>query len=320
MKYPCLLLVLCVTGTLLSQPPQVSAQVGARVVGLWQFNEAAPGTANDSSGFGNHGVDIGVDTGQTGRVPSMPDFGNALSVRHKPIEKTEGGIPQNAALSYVDVDGSSSLRIGQSADDSWSITLWAHQISNGGEYIDLYGRYIALEEGFPFYFDSGTTGDDQYYFWSQDVPPVRAWMKGVGGELPPSDVFDQWAHYAIVYDGSAAEDNFKLYRDGDQGPNGGLRTWTVDSALEGFDAEDGVPGAVQIGAQTHPTLPPKDMSLPRNFHGNFDDVAIFNGALTKDEIATIMDGDFRAHVPEPSSLSLFAVAVTVTGLLFRRRR
>ena len=109
-------------------------------------------------------------------------------------------------------------------------------------------------------------------------------MKGVGGELPPSDVFDQWAHYAIVYDGSAAEDNFKLYRDGDQGPNGGLRTWTVDSALEGFDAEDGVPGAVQIGAQTHPTLPPKDMSLPRNFHGNFDDVAIFNGALTKDEI------------------------------------
>ena len=313
-------LFLFVIGTAFSQASQVSAQVGARVVGLWQFDESEPGTALDSSGFGNHGVDIGVDTGQTSRVPSMPNFGNALSVRHDPIEKTPGfrGVPMNESLSYVDVAGSSSLRIGQSADDSWSITLWAHQISNNGKYIDLYGRFIALDEGFPFYFDSGNTMDDQYYFWSQSEPPVQAWLLGVGGTLPPSDVFDQWAHYAIVYDGSAAENNFKLYRDGNEGPNGGLRTWTVKSALEGYDAEDGVPGAVQIGAQTHPTMAPKDFSLPRNFHGNFDDVAIFNGALTKDEIVTIMDGDFSAHVPEPSSLSLFAMAVA--ALLFRRRR
>ena len=315
MKYS-YILFLSAAGMLLSQPPQVGAEDDAIVVGLWRFEEDAPGVARDSSGFGNDGV----DTGQTGRVPSLPELGNAVSVRHDPSEKNIEGVPQNAANSYVDVPGSSSLRIGQSADDSWSITLWAHQISNNGEYIDLYGRYIALDEGFPFYFDSGNTNDDQYYFWSQSVPPVAAWQIGIGGGLSPSDVFDQWAHYAIVYDGSAAEDNLRLYRDNNQGPNGALWTRTVHSALEGYDAEDGVPGAVQIGAQTHPTLPPELFALPRNFHGDFDDVAIFNGALTQDEIATIMTGDFSAHlIPEPASQSL--VVAAATGLfLFRRRR
>jgi hypothetical protein len=100
-----------------------------------------------------------------------------------------------------------------------------------------------------------------------------------------SPLLDQWEHWAVVYDGS----QISLYRDGNQGTNGGVASVATVAAL----AYTGYQGSIHIASElgAGPT---------RTWNGLLDDIAVFNVALTQNQIQTVMSGDFSAFLPQPS--------------------
>lgn len=252
----------------------VSAQ--ADLGGLWRFDEGSGSTAADSSGNANTGTFVGPNiTWDTGK------YGGAIKT-----------VMDGANLSYVLVPAASSLEIGPTAGDSWTLALWAYEISVGGSYAGGYGRMITFDDAdstTPAFavlqFESGANGDDQLYTWS-DTLPGGAFDTGLG--VP--QILDQWNHYALVYDGTTG--NMNLYRNG--------------SLVAGPFAENAAVGAesfVVIGSQNQ--IP----SVTRNWNGFLDEVAVFTEKLSPTQIQTIMDGDFSqwgagdayaAHSPDPA--------------------
>ena len=53
-----------------------------------------------------------------------------------------------------------------------------------------------------------------------------AWQIGWGIGSSVAPLLDQWVHWAVVYDGT----NITVYRDGNQGPNGGVASLPVSRA------------------------------------------------------------------------------------------
>jgi hypothetical protein len=101
-----------------------------------------------------------------------------------------------------------------------------------------------------------------------------------------SPLLDQWEHWAVVYDGVGT---ITLYRDGNQGANGGMASVPVTSSVE-YGSPD--QGAITIGSELAQTG-------DRTWNGLLDDVAIFNVALSQTQIQTVMAGDFSAFVLQP---------------------
>lgn len=232
----------------------------ADLVGLWRFEEGTGTTTADSSGNGNDGVLTGPNISWT-----TGKYGNAINVANDGIN-----------VSYVDVVSTDPrLLIGQTAADSWTIAVWAQEISSSGNYVATYGRMMVLDVAPPtcmFQLESGATGDDQIYIWSDYNGAYR-----IGTGL--AQVLDQWVYYAVVYDGSTG--NLTLYRDANRGANGAKRTFSVNSPLR--NSVNGA-GAVRVGSQNS-TIP------SRQWHGKLDDVAIWNQALTEAQIAEVMAGN-----------------------------
>src|SRR5580658_3773082 len=225
--------------------PEQSAVAGPSVVGLWRFNEGSGTTVTDSSGLGNNGV-LGGGVLPVW-VPGQTGFGSALLFTNDGTD-----------YSYVSVPGASSLLIGQTATNAWSITAWAYESSGGtGTFVANYGRLYSLDDGATFYFDSGSANDDEMYTWSG---LNTNWQFGWGTD--PSPVLDAWAHWALVYDGTS----LTLYLNANQ-TNGGMSSMPVTSALGG----PFYTGSVIIGSQLS--------GLPSgNWNGMLDDVAVFSGA------------------------------------------
>jgi hypothetical protein len=88
----------------------------------------------------------------------------------------------------------------------------------------------------------------------------------------------------MVYDGT----NLWLYRNGNQGPQGGVSSTPVTSPV----AFPGYTGTVLIGSEL-------DQGASDTWNGMLDDVAVFNIALSQSQIQTVMAGDFSAFVPRP---------------------
>ena len=251
-----------------------TASAASAAVGLWRFNEGSGTNVSDSSGFRNNGVLAGENSSIPIWATGQAGFGGALKF-----------VNDGASHSYVDIPGSTSLQIGQKSTNAWAMTAWAYEDSGGsGDFVASYGRILVIDDGQAFQWESGASGDGQMYSWSR---ASTGWQIGWQTDSPVTPLMDQWVHWAVVYDGSS----LTVYRNGDQGAAGGMASNAVKAAL-GYA---GYSGAVRIGSEL-------GQAPDRNWNGLLDDVALFNGVLTKTEIQTIMTGDFSAHLGGPAHI------------------
>ena len=251
-----------------------SARAGSVAVGLWRFDEGNGTNVVDSSGFKNNGALAGENGNIPTRVSGQPGYGGALQF-----------VNDGANHTYVDIPGSASLKIGQTSTNPWTITAWGYEDSGGsGDFVASYGRLVVLDDGQSFQWESGASGDGQMYSWSR---ASTGWQIGWQTDSPVAPLLDQWVHWAVVYDGAS----LTVYRNGDSGPIGGMASAAVKAAL-GYA---GYAGAVRIGSEV-------GQPANRNWNGMLDDVALFNGALTKLEIQTVMAGDFSTHLGGPAHI------------------
>jgi len=121
---------------------------------------------------------------------------------------------------------------------------------------------------------------------------------GLTGQL--TLVPDRWQLVVGTWDKTTKQ--YQLYVDGMLDPAVGLQSGT------GINTSSTT--TLKIGAQV--------VGQPRYFKGWIDEVAIFNRALSPQEIIYLYQ---LANVPEPTSLSLAGIGLlVVVGLAMRRRR
>jgi hypothetical protein len=266
-----------------SQPVVLSV---GNLVALWRFDQGTGTTAIDSSGLGNNGTLMG----ENGNVPSWasgkPGFGDALSFANDGTDHA-----------YVSVPGNALLEIGQTATNSWSITAWAYESSDGtSNFIADYGRIMVIDDGTAFQLESGAAGDAEMYTWDRTS---GLWEIGWGTNNSVSPLLDQWVHWAVVYDGAS----ITLYRDGNQGAFGGTASQAVTAFVEYGSLDD---GAIQIGSELA-------QSGDRTWNGLLDDVAVFNIALSQAQVQQIMAGNFNGFVaPPPLSVGVAGANAVVS--------
>lgn len=274
------MMVFACTTALLLNDVQV-AKATPSIVGLWRFDEGTGTNVLDSSGLGNNGYLASADGNLPVWTSGQAGFGSALNFTNYGTNYT-----------YVNIPAANSLMIGQTATNAWTITCWAFESSGGtGDFVSGYGRMFAMDDGAAFQLESGASGDAELYTWSElnntlgaevNTPWQIPW--GVGTSVAP--LLDQWVHWAVVYDGT----NITVYRNGNQGPNGGVSSQPVYAPL----AFPGFSGAIVIGSEL-------DQLASVNWNGTLDDVAVFNGALTQTQIDTVMGGNFSAFMGGPVS-------------------
>jgi hypothetical protein len=114
-----------------------------------------------------------TDDAQFGQIPTwvngQPGFGHALEFR-----------VDNLAHSYVDIPANPSLEFGMTANDTWTISAWTYEASDGGgHFVSSYGRLFAQNGGYGLNFDSGSTiwSDPEYYIWHDQL---TIWQQGFG--------------------------------------------------------------------------------------------------------------------------------------------
>lgn len=252
----------------------VSTTAGSALVGLWRFDESEGDIANDSSGLDNGGTLYGENGNVPERVPGQTGFGGALAFRNNTVDH-----------SLVNIPGNPALKIGMTADDTWSLAVWAYESTDGtGDHVATYGRFLSQDDGNGIQWDSGAPGDSQVYLWHGTLSEWRVGFE-IGSSASP--VFDQWIHWTLVYDGQ----NLSLYRNGNQGLLGGKVSLPVRASLNWA----GYSGAIQIGSQVN--------MAGREWNGKLDDVAVFKGALTEAEIRAIMTGDFSLYLAGPPKIA-----------------
>ena len=210
------------------------------LVGLWRFDEAGGDTANDSSGLGHQGTLYGEQGNVPGRVAGQTGFGQALMFTNNGVDHCT-----------VNVPGSPLLMIGMTPDDTWTISAWVLEVSDGfGNFVANYGRVFAQDGGLGLNLDSGANGDAEFWIWHNSL---TAWQQGFGTGAAVVPVLDQWTHLALVYDGQ----NLTLYRNGNQGPLGAKTSLAARSSLHAAEVGKNadVPPGPRSPTATGPPMP-----------------------------------------------------------------
>ena len=259
---------LLLTGTL-------SSAVNADLIGLWHMD----GNTDDATSNGINGELIG-DTAFTDDVPSVLGGGQSLLLN---TEFTlEGGVSEDEIdladnAGYVDLGNPDLLNFGT---DNFTVASWmkvpeflfqrGNIFSNGGDngggvryvvgYLENGGRSIVL-----------TTDDNATKRQAQ------------------ADAFDwvvddeEWHHVVGVKE----DTELRVYIDG-------------ELAAENFDVPDGydLSGTDQQQAYIGVGADSGSGALEKYFQGWVDDVAVWNEALTEDQIANVMSGDFSEWISD----------------------
>ena len=253
----------------------LSTAVNADLIGLWHMD----GNVNDATSNGIDGELIG-DTSFTDDVPSVLGGGQSLLLN---TEFTlEGGVSEDEIdlsdnAGYVDLGNPDLLNFGT---DNFTVASWmkvpeflfqrGNIFSNGGDngggvryvmgYLENGGRSIVL-----------TTDDNATKRQAQ------------------ADAFDwvvddeEWHHVVAVKE----DTELRVYIDGE------FAAENLD-VPEGYDLSgtDQQPAYIGVGADAG------SGALEKYLQGWVDDVAVWNEALTEDQIATVMSGDFSEWISD----------------------
>lgn len=217
--------------------------------------------------------------------PDSSGFGNdATNVGATWVDdETRGGAMEFAAGHRLEVADSPSISI---AGDI-TIAAWVN-LANTDGFRSIVGK---TTDNFPASYDlyvvSGTT---DLRFYRGDGTNVNL------GEVTSSGLTtNNWHHIAVTMEGQSVTH----YLDGVESGTGTIAALLADN--------DDI---LMIGSRN---------DLVTQWIGRMDDVAIFDEALSAEEIGTIMGGDFSGFIiPEPST-ALFAL-LGLSGLVLRRRR
>jgi hypothetical protein len=261
-------------GSATNTPTTLSVFRPQSLVGLWRFNQSSGTNVFDSSGLGNNGYLASINGSLPVWAAGQAGYGNALSFTN-----------YGTNYSFAVIPSSSTLLIGQTATNPWTITAWAYESSDGtANFVANYGRIMVIDDGTAFQWESGTVGDAEMYTWAR---ANTAWQIGWGAGDSVSPLLDQWVHWAVVYDGT----NITVYRNGNQGPNAGVATLPLSppSPLGGYA---GFQDGILIGTELAQTA-------DRNWNGLLDDEAVFNVALTQAQVQSVMSGNFNAFITQP---------------------
>lgn len=162
---------------------------------------------------------------------------------------------------------------------SYSVALFAERASNSAAFTEMISQ--------------GTSGGPGFYLGTDPTGRIRATDQwGVTGVT--AGAVGVMTHYALVVDAVAGHS--KLYVDG-------LQVASLGTAIATGSAGSPTRFGRQFGG------------LAEYFHGSIDDVRIYSGALTAQEVAAL-----AAPVPEPGTCALTALGLLGIGASVRAQR
>ena len=169
----------------------------------------------------------------------------------------------------------------------------AYLVPTGGSYsVSFFATRIAPQNAYyTEVISQAYSGGPGFYIGSagESMRVTDVW--GPGLNFAPSS---QMAHYALTVD--ASNNVSRMYIDG------------VLAASTNFAISTATGGSTtRLGRQFYP--------YDEFFHGTIDDLRIYSGALSGDEVARL-----ASPVPEPQGYALFAVGLGLLGTTLLRRR
>jgi hypothetical protein len=255
----------------------------ADLVGLWRFEEGSGTSAVDSSGNGHTGTLGGYSYNGTEYVsditaaPTRVDgHGGGEALAFSPTYANDWTRPYVTVTDPAGVDSNLNLT------GSFSVAFWAWFNSSpvGTENVTLFAK----DASYTILAPKVWNGHKDFWLWDNNYldPP----NPGIQQELDAVDAVSTggWVHIAMTYDFSTTTS--KLYINGVEN----------DSQLGSDTGTFAYPASASdliIGHDPFDT----DTTWERDFSGKMDDVAMFDEALTADQVGTIMGGDFSAFLP-----------------------
>jgi len=221
------------------------------LVGYWPFN----GNANDESGNGNHGTVNGatLTTDRNGKANSAYSFDDLKN--------------------YITISTSKSLIF----DKQFSISIWfKRNNTNNNDRIFSFEK-AGSPDGYQFRFaiDVNSIDNNKVYFMgaSNNVNNSTGWTNNTGYTLKSKNtiISSTWNNVTLIRNNS----NFSLYL------NGNIQSTSQSIQVIDFllNKNNITLGAV-ISNQTYVDF----------FNGNLDDIAIYNRALSDQEIKLLYEG------------------------------
>jgi hypothetical protein len=248
------------------------------LVGYWRLGEGSGSTAWEVRGLTGNGTYVNVGSG---------DYAKPGAIRFDP----DTAMAFNGTSSYVDAGNDPDL------NGNWNgltIAAWVYPdaATLGSGIRMIAGKW------------ANSASQDHFGLFLNNGKPVIAVADGVHGENgltgQLSLVPDRWQLVVGTWDKTTKQ--YQLYVDGMLDPAVGWQSGT------GINTSSTT--TLKIGAQV--------VGQPRYFKGWIDEVAIFNRALSPQEIIYLYQ---LANVPEPTTLSLAGIGLlVVVGLAMRRRR
>ena len=234
------------------------------LIAYYPFNN----NADDYSGNDNHGI---LQGNSNDPDPTTDRFGNANSAYEF------GGYDHRK---WIRVPNSTSLQL----DSSFAASFWILQYE--GNSMDGYGHRINRRFGSVINKDGDRGG---LYTWSGDGTGNNTFRLSFEngshrwndnfGIYTVTGCFDstKWMHYAVMIDGKHSS----IYC------NGVLVADSIQNQVANFNAANGKDLMIGIYFSSNPSWYP--------FYGKIDDIAIYNRALTADEVQSLYGGYVDQH-------------------------